>query len=112
LAPFVTLSVNVPTGVTVSGSIGCVKVALNRVPVTTLPEPLVPVATFVALLLGLAEPTVGLMAAAPGSATAGAAAVPPPPLPPHPARNTHNSNIINQPQDAAEPRLQLLILSP
>jgi hypothetical protein len=69
------LSVNVgsvPAGdeFIVVGFIASVKVAVTGVPVTP-PEPLTPIATFVALLPGLAEPTV-LVAEAPGKTAAGA----------------------------------------
>ena len=81
------------------------------------------VGTFEALLLGFEEPTVGLVAEAPGvPATPGTAVAPgaagntptlpfppPPPLLPHPASEADSSNAMIQPQVVAVPRLQLLI---
>jgi hypothetical protein len=66
--PFVSLTVNVSKfpaedELTVSGSIGWLKVAVTSAPVTTLSLVFVLVGTFVALLLGLDEITVGSVAA-------------------------------------------------
>jgi hypothetical protein len=66
--PFVSVTVNVSKSpgedeLTVSGSIGWLKVAVTAVPVTTLSLVFVLVGTFVALLLGLDEITVGSLAA-------------------------------------------------
>jgi hypothetical protein len=47
---------------TVSGSIDWLKIAVTEVPLTTLSLEFVLVGTFVALLLGLAEITVGSVA--------------------------------------------------
>ena len=106
LAPPVTVSVNVPGAVAeliVAGFIGCVKVAANAVPVTTLLLLLVLVGTFVPPLLGNAEPTVGSVAAAPGvpaapGPTAAPAPAPPlPPPPPHPATKAASSTAMIHP---------------
>src|SRR5450830_535847 len=110
----VVLSVNVdsvPAGaeLIVAGFIGCVKVAVTNVPVTTLPMPLVLVGTLVASLLGFEEATVGSVAEAhgvptvPGITVALTLASPlPPPPPPHPISKADSSIAINQPQVVAE----------
>jgi hypothetical protein len=99
--------VSVPAGaeLIVAGFIGCVKVAVTNVPVTTLPVPLVLVGTLVALLLGFEEATVGSVAEAPGVPTAPGITValapepvPSPPPPPHPLSKADSSIAINQPQ--------------
>src|SRR5450830_1340841 len=109
---------SVPAGaeLIVAGFIGCVKVAVTNVPVTTLPVPLVLVGTLVALLLGFEEPTVGLVAEAPGVPTApgitvalALALVLPSPPPPHPISKADNSIVINQPQVVVELCLNSLI---
>ena len=66
--PFASVTVNVSEfpaedELTVSGSIGWLKVAVTAVPVTTLSLVFMLVGTFVALLLGLDEITVGSVAA-------------------------------------------------
>src|SRR5450830_964567 len=109
---------NVPAGaeLIVVGFIGCVKVAVTNVPVTTLPMPLVLVGTLVALLLGFEEATVGLVAEAPGVPTVPGITVAltlasplPPPPPPHPISEADSSIAINQPQVVAEQFLNSLI---
>jgi hypothetical protein len=101
--PFVSVTVNVSEfpgeeELTVSGSIGWVKVAVTAVPVTTLSLVFVLVGTFVALLLGLDEITVGSVAAptrVPGATvTLGSTAAKALPIPP-PASKAANSNAIN-----------------
>src|SRR5450631_2118019 len=101
--PFVSVTVNVSKfpaedDLTVSGSIGWLKVAVTAVPVTTLSLVFVLVGTLVALLLGLDEITVGSVAAptrVPGvTVTSGATAAKALPIPP-PASNAANSNAIN-----------------
>ena len=90
--------------VIVAGCIASSKVAVSTLPVTTLPVPFVLVGTFVTLLLGLEEITVGLEDAAPavpavpGTATTPGATLPfalaPSPPPPHPATNAVNSEAL------------------
>jgi hypothetical protein len=101
--PVVSLTVNVSESpaageLTVAGSIGWLKVAVTAVPITTLSLVFVLVGTFVALLLGLDEITVGSVAAptrvpgatvTPGSTEAKALPIPPT------ASKTVNSNAIN-----------------
>jgi len=95
--PVVSLTVNV-SKFTVVGSIGWLKVAVTAVPVTTLSLVFVLVGTFVALLLGLDETTVGSVAAptrVPGATvTPGAMAAKTLPIPP-PASKAANNNAIN-----------------
>jgi hypothetical protein len=83
---------------TVSGSIGWLKVAATAVPVTTLSLVFVLVGTSMALLLGFDEITVGSVAAptrVPGATvTPGATAANALPIPP-PASKAANSNAIN-----------------
>jgi hypothetical protein len=83
---------------TVSGSIGWLKVAVTMVPVTTLSLVFVLVGTFVAPFPGLDETTVGSVAAparVPG-ATATPGATPAKTLPtPPPATKAASSNAIN-----------------
>jgi hypothetical protein len=83
---------------TVSGSISWLKVAVTSVPVTTLSLVFVLVGTFVALLLGLDEITVGSVAAptrVPGATvTPGSMAAKTLPIPP-PASKAANSNAMN-----------------
>jgi hypothetical protein len=82
---------------TVSGSISWLKVAVTVVPVTTLSLVFVLVGTFVALLLGLAEITVGSVAAptrAPGATvTPGSTAAKTLPIPPPPSKAANSSAI-------------------
>ena len=101
--PLVSVTVNVSKfpaedELTVSGSIGWLKVAVTAVPVTTLSLVFVLVGTFVALLLGLDEITVGSVAAptrVPGATvTPGPTAAKTLPIPP-PASKAANSNAIN-----------------
>jgi hypothetical protein len=101
--PFASVTVNVgefPTEdeLTVSRSIGWLKVAVTAVPVTTLSLAFVLVGTFVASLLGLDETTVGSVAAptrVPGATvTAGATVAKTLPLPP-PVSKATNSNAMN-----------------
>jgi hypothetical protein len=76
----------------VSGSIGWLKVAVTAVPVTTLSLVFVLVGTFVAMLLGLDEVTVGSAAAPirlPGATAANTLPIPPP------ASNEANSMAVN-----------------
>jgi len=95
--PFAYATVNVSKfpaedELTVSGSIGWLKVAVTAVPVTTLSLVFVLVCTFVALLLGLDETTVGSVAAptrVPGATAAKTLPTPPP------ASKAANSNAIN-----------------
>jgi hypothetical protein len=101
--PFASVTVNVSKfpaedEVTVSGSIGWLKVAVTAVPVTTLSLVFVLVGTFVALLLGLDETTVGSVAAPtrmPGATvTPGATFAKTLPIPP-PASKATNNNAMN-----------------
>jgi hypothetical protein len=101
--PFVSVTVNVSKfpgedELTVSGSISWLKVAVTAVPVTTLSLVFVLVGTFVALLLGLDEITVGSVAAptrVPGATvTPGSTAAKTLPIPPPPSKAA-NSNAIN-----------------
>jgi len=95
--PFASVTVNVsefPAAdeLTVSGSIGWLKVAVSAVPVTTLSLVFVLVGTFVAWLLGLDETTVGSVDAptrVPGATVAKTRPIPPP------ASKATNSNAIN-----------------
>src|SRR4029077_4947426 len=95
--PFASVTVNVSEfpaeeELTVSGSIGWLKVAVTAVPVTTLSLVFMLVGTFVALLLGLDETTVGSVAAPTG--VPGATAAKTLPIPPT-ASKAANSNAIN-----------------
>jgi len=103
VCPVVSVTVNVSKfpaedELTVSGSIAWLKVAVTAVPVTTLSLVFVLVGTFVALLLGLDEITVGSVAAptrVPGATvTPGATAAKTLPIPP-PASKAANNNAIN-----------------
>jgi hypothetical protein len=101
--PFASVTVNVSEFAaedefTVSGSIGWLKVAVTAVPVTTLSLVFTLVGTFVALLLGLDETTVGSVAALTRALGAtvipGATAAKTLPIPPT-ASKAANSNAIN-----------------
>src|ERR1700722_2681612 len=101
--PFASVTVNVSefpaeNELTVSGSIGWLKVAVTAVPVTTLSLAFMLVGTFVALLLGLDETTVGSVAAptrVPGATvTPGATVAKTLPIPP-PVTKATNSNAMN-----------------
>jgi hypothetical protein len=82
---------------TVSGSIGWLKVALTAVPVTTLSLVFVLVGTFVALLLGLDETTVGSVTAptrVPGATvTPGSTEAKTLPIPPTASKAANSSRI-------------------
>jgi hypothetical protein len=101
--PFASVTVNVskfPTAdeLIVSGSIGWLKVAVAAVPVTRLPLVFMLVGTFVALLPGLDEITIGSVAApirVPGATVEpGSTAATTLPIPP-PAIKATNNNAIN-----------------
>src|SRR5271170_3472966 len=101
--PFASVTVNVSKfpaedELTVSGSIGWLKVAVTAVPVTKLSLVFVLVGTFVALLLGLDDTTVGSVAAptrVPGSTvTPGSTEAKTLPIPPT-ASKAANSNATN-----------------
>jgi hypothetical protein len=101
--PFVSVTVNaskIPAEdeLTVSGSIGWLKVAVTAAPVTTLSLVFVLFGTFVALLPGLDEITEGSVAAptrVPGATlTPGATAAKTLPIPP-PASKAAKTNAIN-----------------
>src|ERR1700731_1199220 len=101
--PFASVTVNVSefpaeNELTVSGSIGWLKVAVTAVPVTTLSLLFMLVGTFVALLLGFDEITVGSVDAptrVPGATvTPGSTAAKTLPIPP-PVSKATNRNAIN-----------------
>jgi hypothetical protein len=101
--PFASVTVNVSEfpaqdELTVSGSIGWLKVAVTAVPITTLSLVFVLVGTFMAWLVGLDEATVGSVAAltrVPGATgTPGRIAAKARPISP-PASKAVNSNAMN-----------------
>jgi hypothetical protein len=93
--PFASVTLN--AGKIVSGSIGWLKVAVTAAPVTTLSLVFVLPGTFVALLPGLDEITVGSVAAptrVPGATVTPGASAKTLPIPP-PASKAPNTNAIN-----------------